>query len=50
MIALVASMIAAPPAAGRATERVTSWTFHAFNQLQGEAGLSITDPRFSRAD
>jgi putative oxidoreductase len=24
--------------------------FYAYNQLQGEAGLSITDPLFSRAD
>ena len=24
--------------------------FYAFNQLQGEAGLSITDPLFGRGD
>jgi hypothetical protein len=24
--------------------------FYAWNQLQGEAGLSITDPLFGRAD
>jgi putative oxidoreductase len=25
-------------------------TFYAWNQLQGDAGLSITDPLFSRGD